>query len=365
MVVWAVRLVKKGRNLATNGSKASNDSNVDRVRGNPLVDEHLLQLSKCHLKAKLDFDQLDQSKKIEQAQKELISYLGSEYRKFDKKHSKLVMFKKIRCSLIQNPYDQVGRRMASNVREIFKENILEEVSQFSKLVKYFNIPTDFSICGINFYSPVAIIMVGLLFRVGIYMYDMHSDIEVIKELEEYEIKFKTPSFADFFGSRKIATEKLESFFLEKFRKDGFPVLTEPCELLDLIEEVSKEVIPLYKDLVIDLAQIHWNPNNNHKRKPNTNSNETMELYDFFKILDNLITIYQANVNDNFSGLNKIVGHLDKPSNVPAFVKNMTNFMEKAKADISGFKGFLASLFGISTSEYKSMMGSGIKILKVS
>ena len=90
----------------------------------------------------------------------------------------------------------------------------------------------------------------------------------------------------------------------------------------------------------------------------------MELYDFFNILDNLITIYQANVNDNFSGLNKIVGHLDKPSNVPAFVKNMTNFMEKAKADISGFKGFLAKLFGISTSEYKSMMGSGIKILKV-
>ena len=73
-----------------------------------MVDEHLLELSKCHLKAKLDFDQLDQSMKIEQAQKELISYLGSEYRKFDKKRSKLIMFKKIRCSLIQNPYDQGG-----------------------------------------------------------------------------------------------------------------------------------------------------------------------------------------------------------------------------------------------------------------
>ena len=93
-----------------------------------MVDEHLLKLSKCHLRAKLDFDQLDQSMKIEQAQKELISYLGSEYRKFDKKHSKLVMFKKIRWSLIQNPYDQVGRRMASNVREMFKEHILQGIS---------------------------------------------------------------------------------------------------------------------------------------------------------------------------------------------------------------------------------------------
>ena len=96
-----------------------------------MVDEHLLKLSKCHLRAKLDFDQLDQSMKIEQAQKELISYLGSEYRKFDKKHSKLVMFKKIRCSLIQNPYDQVGRRMASNVREMFKEHILQGISHCS------------------------------------------------------------------------------------------------------------------------------------------------------------------------------------------------------------------------------------------
>merc|ERR1712051_859514 len=75
---------------------------------------------------------------------------------------------------------QVGRRMASNVREIFKEHILEEISQFSKLVKYFKIPEDFSICGINLYSPVVIIMVGLLFRVGIYMYDMHSDVKVIQ-----------------------------------------------------------------------------------------------------------------------------------------------------------------------------------------
>ena len=124
-------------------------------------------------------------------------------------------------------------------------------------------------------------MVGLLFRVGIYMYDMHSDVKVIQELEEYEIKFKTPSFSDFFASRKIATQKLESFFLEKFRKYGFPVLKEPCELLDLIEEVAKDLIPLYKDLVVDLAQIHWNPNLNHNPKPNTNSNETMELYDFF------------------------------------------------------------------------------------
>ena len=66
-------------------------------------------------------------------------------------------------------------------------------------------------------------MVGLLFRVGIYMYDMHSDVKVIQELEEYEIKFKTPSFSDFFASRKIATQKLESFFLKKFRKYGFPV----------------------------------------------------------------------------------------------------------------------------------------------
>ena len=365
MIFWAFRLVKKGRKLATKdqsqSSKKDNDSDVDRVRGNPLVDKHLLQLSKCHLKAKLDSDQLDQSKKIEQAQKELISYLGSEYRKFDKKHSKLVMFKKIRCSLIQNPYDQVGRRMASDVREMFKEHILEEISQFSKLVKYFKIPEDVSIFGINLYSPVVIIMVGLLFRVGIYMYDMHSDVEVIKELREYEIKFKTPSFSDFFVSRKIATEKLESFFLEKFRKDGFPVLTEPCELLDLIEEVAKELIPLYKDLVVDLAQIHWNPNQNHNPKPNTNSNGTMELYDFFQILDNLITIYQDNVKDNFSGLDKIVGHFDKPSNSPAFVKNLISFLQKAKKDLD-LNWFKKLFSGIDTKEYTAMVDSGIKVL---
>ena len=316
LIFWAVRLVKKGKSLATNeprhGSQESKDSDVDKVRGNLLVDEHLLQLSKCHLKAKLDYD----FKKIEQTQKELVSYLGLDYRKFDKKHSKLVMFKKIRCSLIQNPYDQVGRRMAGDVREIFKEHVLGKSSQFSKLVKYVKIPFDLiqkqeRLKKVLLYSPVVIAMVGLLFRVSLYMYDMHSDVEVIKELEEYEVKFKTPTFSDFFVSRKNETEALDAFIFEKFQNDGLPVLTKPCDLLDIIEKVAKDKIPFYKELVVNRAQIHWNPNRNHNPNPNSKSNETMQLYDLFEILDNLVKIYQANFkgkgNFNFSeDLDKLV-----------------------------------------------------------
>ena len=80
---------------------------------------------------------------------------------------------------------------------------LEEISQFSKLVKKFRIPEDLSICGINLYSPVVIIMVGLLFRVGIYMYDMHSDVKVIQELKEYEDRFKIQAFQTFLPPEKL------------------------------------------------------------------------------------------------------------------------------------------------------------------
>ena len=323
LIIWAVRLVKKGKSLATNeprhGSQESKDSDVDKARGNPLVDEHLLQLSKCHLKAKLDYD----FKKIEQTQKEVVSYLGSEYRKFDKKHSKLVMFKKIRCSLIQNPYDQVGRRMAGDVREIFKEHVLGESSQFSKLVKYFKIPFDLiqkqeRLKKVLLYSPVVIAMVGLLFRVGLYMYDMHSDVEVIKELEEYEVKIKTPTFSDFFVSRKNEIEALDTFIFEKFQNYGLPVLTNPCDLLDMIETAANDKIPFYKELVVNAAQIHWNPNRNHNPNQNSKSNETMQLYDLFEILDNLVKIYQ----DNLKGKGKFIFSEDLDKLVKAGVKSL-------------------------------------------
>ena len=92
--------------------------------------------SKAHFKAKLDLDFVQMS----QTKVQLVNYLDSEYRKLDKKYSKCIMLKRIRVSLIMNPYDQVGRKMASETKDLFKESILNERSTFDVLKRSLKVP---------------------------------------------------------------------------------------------------------------------------------------------------------------------------------------------------------------------------------
>ena len=72
-------------------------------------------------------------------------------------------------------------------------------------------------------------------------------------------------------------------------------MSKPCELLDMIEKVAKDNLPLYEELVVDAAQIHLNPNRNHNPNPNSKSNETMQLYDLFEIFGNFAEIYHKSI----------------------------------------------------------------------
>ena len=99
---------------------------------------------------------------------------------------------------------------------------------------------------------------------SIYTYDMHSDFNVILELDHYGNTFKTPKFASFFSNQTQAINAMEKFFLVKFENYGLPVVKEPCELLDLVEQIPRDLVPMYQFLVIDMANIHMNPNRNSK-----------------------------------------------------------------------------------------------------
>jgi hypothetical protein len=57
------------------------------------------------------------------------------------------------------------------------------------------------------------------------------------------------------GNRNNSIHALETFSFKKFEKYGLPVLTEPCEQLDLIDEVLRAIIQFYKFLIQDTAQI--------------------------------------------------------------------------------------------------------------
>ena len=200
--------------------------------------------------------------------------------------------KKIRCSLVMNPYDQIGRHMASDARNVFKQYVLKETYPWplDKILDFIRIPSMYLkgewINKILIHSPLFIAMFGLLFTIFSYSYDMYTDIDVILELEQNKKNFRVPPFSEVVGYDKNFTmeaETMKKFFFEKFNQTGLPALLEPCKLLDLIEEIPNYNIPFYKMIIGDIANIHWNPNKNNGT----------EFSDLFSVLDDFIALYNS------------------------------------------------------------------------
>ena len=193
-----------------------------------MIDNELFKFARIHYMAKLDYD-LD---RINQSRKDLVDYLESEYAKINMNLAKRIMIKRIRVSLVKNPYDQVGRKMASVTKDVFKEQVLKEFPFCFQFMKYMRIPDQFLkkewIKKTLLYSPVIFALGGFVFRMTIYTNDMVSDVNVIQELIEFEKRFQTPTFSQFFKNRSESSNAVEKFFLEKFTNYGLPVLTEPC-----------------------------------------------------------------------------------------------------------------------------------------
>ena len=296
---------------------------------------------------------------MSQTKIQLVNYLDSEYRKLDKKYSKCIMLKRIRVSLIMNPYDQVGRKMASETKDLFKESILNERSTFDVLKRSLKIPNWILKQGWAKKSPIIFAILPLLFRMGIYSYDMYSDVQVIEELRQYEANFQTPTFSQFFNNQTNTSQSLEKFFFSRFREYGLPVLTEPCELLDLLEVIPSERIPLYHYFIIDKAQIHWNPNRNRNPHPSLDRNMTTD--DLFEIVDALVNIYLENAEKTMAKW--------QPSDADKSVEKLIKTLESVKNSMSKAKNksFWLNLFDSSIikniTKFEPKLNTAIKIVK--
>ena len=376
-MIWSIRLFKKGKVLLKNDQRKSSRKNQVKPnpganKENPLIDNALFKLAQNHHKAKLDYD-LD---KIKGSQKDLVGYLESEHAKMNKDSAKLLMMKRIRVSLIRNPYDQVGRKMASDTKDIFKEHVLKEFPPCFQLLKCMKIPDLFLkqewIKKILLYCPIIFALGGLVFRMCIYTNDMKSDIEVIKEFSEFEKNFSTPTFSQFFKNESV--KALDEFFLEKFANHGLPVLTEPCEFLDLLDQIPRDIIPGYEYLIMDIAKIHWNPNRNTRVK-NKSTNTTFQLSDLVELASNIINIYENQILDAYQNIKQHMhnGQPLKPSDAPKIIKDLIEKMKKGLQGLesasSGLIGFGVKLFSLDEdwgiSEIKPLVKSGIKILEES
>ena len=112
-----------------------------------------------------------------------------------------------------------------------------------------------------------------------YSHDMVSDILVILEIQESIDTFKIPELSNI---PNFTEAKLLTFALEDIQEHGLPAIQDSCEVLDLIQKMIEDTVPLYKFLVSHAGNIHWNPNRN----------STLDITEPFQILKVLPKIYK-------------------------------------------------------------------------
>ena len=131
---------------------------------------------------------------------------------------------------------------------------------------------------------------------------MFSDVQVIRELEENIQNFIIPTLSNMSNSE----EQIVEFMLKDVQNFGIPGLKEPCEVLDLLEQIPNNRLTFYKTKIAD---IHWNPNRNSE----------FSISDVFNFTENLAQIYKDLTNLISNGSVRIYR---VPSDIPKFIQAM-------------------------------------------
>ena len=141
-LIWAVRLFRRGKKLKARAKfeDTCQEKWTQNTEENQPEEFPLLRKCRDLHRARLRYDE----EEVREKESALKDYLSSEYERLEKNHDKdarRLMMLRIRTVLIQNPYDHIGRSMASDAKTIFLRHVLKKTNPFQKLQCLLKIPS--------------------------------------------------------------------------------------------------------------------------------------------------------------------------------------------------------------------------------
>lgn len=245
LVCWSVRLCRRGRDLATEPdiqAPASRLTSGGEVQPDLTIRTAEFQNIKDNaqklLKAKMNFNfestEAQEVKIAEILENELKTVRGE-----DVKKARRLLLAKVRCLLVKNPYDIIGRRMAKEIKNIFVRRVLGEKRwwhkfELNQIVNKFGCNNK----DILIRLPIFFALLNVLQSSGVYFYDIASDVNVMKTIDHQYSSFQMP---DFTKLENISQSKIaEDFLLKEFQSEGIKGIERPCQFLDTIEDTFRE-----------------------------------------------------------------------------------------------------------------------------
>ena len=283
LVVWVVRLVRRGRALAEIKNRRRCDGPEEVGERTPMnrremtdrrltrgistlsyrededkvADDHLLYLAKGLLIARLDHCLVEKRKR----EKILLEYLEKkhlrmkEYYGDNEEKARKQMILWIRRSLVQHPYDHVGRHMASDTKIILQEQILGDPRIFRNWCQMPLLTKTRWFQKALLLTPLVIASIATINKGLVYCYDMYSDVEVIRELRMNGRNLEIPDITEIENVKVKATK----FLMEDIRVNGTSAIQIPCKLLDALQEILVIGLPFYKTAT-EVTKTSLNPN---------------------------------------------------------------------------------------------------------
>ena len=192
LLFWSLRLYKEGRKLLEPSHEKETETKLIQSKES---DEELFELAKSFVKAKLYLQN-----KFENSEKErLVEYLSREFGALiksqgNKKVARKIIMMRIRCILVSNPYDQLGRKMAAETKTIFLRNVLGETKWWHKYESYIIEHAKFGFkTNLLVYLPIGVALLQIFYSGSIYVYDLVSDYRVIQEISYTSQHFRIPN----------------------------------------------------------------------------------------------------------------------------------------------------------------------------
>ena len=258
----------------------------------------------------------------------LSNHLQADYANFKEVHqdnektARQLVIKKIRCVLVKNPFDYVGRKMAKEAKNVFLSNVLQETNFFHRVKDKITIP--YWICKRQWvkwvfaFLPFLIAFCSMNQQMIVYILDFCSDVRVITELENDHDNFRLPDLR----SLPNFDNDVQNWSLTKLNDRGIRGIEKPCEVIDLLENLVFKEIPIMKMLDISVSPIR---------------NATFHFTDAFRVVDKALDIY-TEYTSKTGGLEEIKG----PADIPRMMKIAKTEIKKGSAQLSGL---LVNLFG--------------------
>ena len=253
-----------------------------------------------------------------------------------------IILTKIRCTLVRNPYDVGGRKLAIAAKNLFIRKILKENKWYHKITDALEIPKSvkrykcYRLCSKNWAIIVALLVV--LRGSTVYWYDIYSDYAVIKNIEQTQNNFQFP--------KVLNTESQNSsrFLLNLIENPNVDFIKNPCDVLKWVEDTIRAKVSVYEYMFYEASGVRIVPKKEESEKKEVELRNKEHIYgisDSLELIDNALRFFN---NTCFRVLGKHLEHkrhsfdlVDIPNKLDSLISLITK-----KTSLNLFEKFLLS-----------------------